>query len=554
MGVLADLFRVPIDYLLEYQVDIPGIGPHAISSITMPSPPTGISYQRDGAVAVEFTMGNRPIRDFGEMRTGRLTIQGLSGTYNRSTYTQFGTAGGIVFKDGQQSVTNFEKFLERYHADGAGTSIATALLGETQPLLVFRAIKENIHVFVEVLSFQQSKQTRGTRHFPAWRLDLKIWGTTGTGDGFSNILSPVSDMFEQAAATVDIANNYIAAADNALVNLRGDLESLRAPMKAVLRTTEALSNVVDSAKAVARFPDDLVSDFVVAAQQLELVWGNTKELLGILPGVTGGNLADDWERIKKTVGWPAENAALDSLTLAGLNGTNAGHIEQAEFRLSLADYTWSTTQRPTRAPRRRRLDNRTMQAVRLQAGEDLRDLAFRFYQDRERWQEIAEYNNWLSAHVDGDGVASAAGALVLVPLEQRIDVSTSGPSDEYQTDLKIDLSAGDLVVDAAGTGFLKVSGPDNLVQGLSMRFLTEQGDSDPFPAFGLPPMVGQKNSQSMLGLIGAHAREQALRDARIKDVLDIELLASGSTASVSITAVADGHSPPVTLIAPLRTG
>lgn len=549
MGVLADLFRVPIDYLVEVRQ-----GPVVLSSSTMPSPPTHISYKRDGAVAVEFTMGKTPIRDFGEMRSGRLRISGLAGTYNRSTYGKLGSAGGVVFKGGQESVTAFEQFIEGYHELGAGSGFAVlrAVTGLSAPVLTFRALRENIHVNAEVISFQQSKQVQGTRHFPSWTLDLRIWGIA-EASAFTNILSPVSDMFEKAAEAVDTVSDQIAAADNALVNLRGDLESLRAPMKAVLRATDALKAVAGSARSLARFPGDMVADFSAAATALDEVVTSVRGSINILNPVVGSALDVEWERVKKQVFWPARNALYEALLVAGLSGVGVRDTLQAAERLALADGTWSTTLRPTRPPRRRGQEGRATRLVRLGAGEDLRDIAQDVYQDRDRWTEIAEHNGWTSAHLQADGSVALAGSLVVVPLDTEQDAASLGTDDVFKTDLLMDLGKGDLVLNASNTGFLQVQGVPNLVQGLSMRFKTIQGDSDPFPFFGLPDVVGEKNTSSMLGLIGAHSREQALRDPRIRDVRDVELLAEGTKASVSLDVIPVDGAPDVTLIAPLQT-
>ena len=555
MGILASLVRVPIDYILEYGFEVPALGFTAVSSISMPSPPTGITYQRSGASSVAFTLGDDPIREYGKMKAGMLTLTGLSGTYRRSTYTKFGSIGGITNADGQTSVTNFERFLDDYHKIGIGEGTVGALARGfgVVPVLIFRAIKENINVYVEVAQFAQGKSIQGTRHFPSWRLDLRIWGQAGEGFKFKNIFSPVSDAFETAAAAVDRVSDSLATADNIVQNLRGDLESLRAPLRAVNNAADALNRVVQSSRTVLSFPRDLVADFTSAAIRAQEAWRVARESTGLLDPTQGGALGAEWERLKRQVGWSIEDSYSVSGVVAGLSYVRVGDIQQASARLEVADETWSTTLRPLRAPKRRVYDNVSTISTTLQAGQSLTDLALRYYKDPSRWIEIADYNGWLSAHVMGTGEAAQPGQAILIPGGNRASVETGVEGDLLKRDLRVDLANGDLVFDSVGQDLQQVNGIENIVQALSLRFLAVAGSSRPFPTYGMPPVIGSPNAESMKGLVGAHAREQALRDPRIQDVSAIQLLAEGSTISVELTIVPVGDDAPITLLAPLKT-
>ncbi len=536
-GRLAALFRVPIDYVLEVRVD----GQVAVA-VSVPNYPGGLSLSQPHATSVRHTLGDEPVREATVNRFRTIVIRGNSGFRARAGYNE---RGEVIFAEGPIILREFQAFLDAYQK----------LVAEDGPrvTLVFRAFAENYNYRCEIETWAVERDA-ATTPLANWSLTLRAYLDAPPNNPI-NLLSPVSDWFEKAAQKIQLANAYIAIAGNATTNFRGDLESLRAPGRALQQTALALQNVADGARAIARFPADMVADFANAAQGFKDAYED----------VVGGRFDDpwvnewealsgEWERLTNTLGITAEDAPRDSMTALGYSGGTAADLEMSRARaLAVGPLDGLYLRAPTRGPR---LDAQEATPVQLRTGENLRDVALRILGDAEQWIVIAEYNGWQNAHRLGSGRPARRGDWVRVPRGRRSETLLRR-SDPYMRDLYLD-AEGDLELVGQGgtTGFLMdlrtVRGPANLRQALTGRMLTVMGESAGFPQYGLPRVVGLGGSASGAAYIAAHVRDQLLRDPRVDLVQNLSVTDEGDTltAEADVTPK-DATGSPVTLLAPL---
>jgi hypothetical protein len=538
-GRLAALFRVPIDYVLEVRVQ-----GKITSAISVPNYPGGIVLEQPHATSVRHTLGDEPVREGTVNRTRNITIRGNSGYAARAGYNE---TGQVIFANGPIIVREFQGFLDNYQK-------LLAALGEDMVDMVFRAFEEkwNYRCEVGVLVID-----RGAERSPTtwdWHVTLKGYLDAPPNDPI-NLLSPVSDWFEEAARTIQLANAYIAVAGNAAQNLRGDLESLRAPLQALQQTGQALQAVTQGSRDLARFPADMVADFSNAAVSFKSAWeditgGRFDDPLGV-NGWTA--LQGEWELLQTRLGYAAEDSARESMTVLGYSGGSPTDLEASDQRAAAVGPLDGLYPRP--GPRNRR-DATETTPVQLRPRENLRDLAERYYGDPDEWIVIAAYNGWQSAHRLGSGRPARRGDWVFIP---RRDLS---PKLLHETDLYLEdiylTHDGDLefIGQDDPTGFKMdlrtIRGAANLRQALTGRLTTAAGDSRGFPRYGLPRVVGTGMNSSVAAYVAGHLRDQLLRDSRVDTVQNLSVSDGGDrlVAEGEVTPK-DSAGSTVRLLAPL---
>ena len=532
-GQLAALFRVPIDYVLELRVD-----GKVASAVSVPNYPGGLSIEQPHASIVRHTLGDEPVRELTANRTWMITVRGNSGWAERAGYNGL---GHVIFAPGTVIVREFQDFLNAYQEKAAEHPTRTDL--------VFRAFGEQLNYRCEVESWSIDRDAARSPHTWDWALRLKGYAPAAPNKPL-NLLSPVAEAFETATAKVQLANAYIAQAGNAVANLRGDLERLRAPLLALQQTGQALGKVTQSAREIARFPASVVADFANAARIYKDVW---EDLVGSQfddpLGVNGlSALSGEWELLKTRLGYPAEDAAQDAVTMLGLSGGGAGDLDSAESRALVVGPLSGFGSQP--APRDRRRDAPRATPVQLHAGESLRDVASRVLGDAEQWSVIAEYNGWQNAHRLGSGRPARRGDVVQVPVLAVDPVVSPPDTDPFLRDFFL-TEDGDLELTPDGD-LRTVRGVPNLRQALAGRLLTERGTSAGFPAYGLPPLVGSGISLGMRAYFAAHMREQLLRDPRVESVASLEVVDDGDTFFAQAeVAPLSAAGQPLTVLAPI---
>ena len=529
-GAIAALFRVPIPYVLEMRRD-----GKIKTAVSPPMTPQSISVQQPFATAIRFTAGDEPVREPTSNKTWMIAIDGDSGWTSRAGYNR---DGQVSFANGPVLVKEFEEFLNKYQRRAANDP--------DRYHLIFRALDEGFHFRCEVISWSFARDVRDHPLTSKWSLQLQAYAPAVEARP-QNILSPLSDLAAAATAKIQLANAYVALAGNAATNLRGDMEVLRGPLQALQQTAQALQTVTTGVRAVAAFPATLVADFANAAVAFQNTWqevvGDEQGGRGL--GINGWTaLTGEWDRLQARLGYVAEDAARESTTVLGYSGGRAQDVDEATARRNTAG---SLNQGRTAAtpPVARR---ESTVSVALGAGEDLRAVARRFYGTGAGWGRIARVNGWLSFHRTGAGRPARIGDIVKVPLD--VDLDYVVPPDPLLVDL---WRSPDNDFEFTEDGGLRtVRGEANLRQALAGRMLTVKGDAEGFPQYGLPRVAQGQLSRHSAAYVGAHLREQLLRDPRVADVRNLDVRQEADTLICKADVIAaDVDGTPLTLLAPL---
>lgn len=529
---LAALFRVPIPYVLEVLVD-----GKVARTISVPHYPQGITFQQPQASAVRHTAGSEPVRENTRNRTWLIGIRGNSGYKARAGYDR---RGHVIYRNGPEIVREFGKFLNDYQEMSEGQ--------EDRVKLVFRAIKEGYAYESEVLHWSRTWDHLRSTVTDDWQVQLRGYAEAGIVR-IPSLLSPVSDWFEAAAESIRQVNDYAAVIQNAGVNLRADLDVLRAPLQALQQSGQVLQGVLESARAIARFPAVLLADFANVAVAFLNAWDSLVGDRATDPlGVNGWTaLRSEWDLLVRRVGYSAEDSARQATEAAGYGGVGGADTASAETRRSNARATSSVTRGLRSRPQSQQ--SAALQ-VTLRQGEDLQDVAQRVYGDPDRATDLAQFNNWPTFSRRADGRPAREGDVVLAP--GLLPSETAAPEkpavDIFRT------SDNDLEFTPGGD-IRKVKGQPAFRQALLGRMLTTQGESEGFPQFGLPLVTGSALTPQSASLLASHLQAQVLRDDRVKRVEQMEVVQDGDRLLCAARLILqDASSVPLETLIPFPAG
>jgi len=556
-GVLADLGRIPVPYTLEIRQ-----GEVLVAAVALPLTPSQVSYQRPGATDLSYTFGAVPYREPSEHRRLDVTLSGSSGLAPRAGNNRFAQ---IVWASGPDLVRELDAFLDIYQR-GAAEAAARHLAqpdgpselhsaqgshgdshnGSHEPLvLVYRSLRDKVHLRCEVKSWRRSSDASRSRHSEDWALELQGWAPAEPVEP-RNFLGPIADAALYVAALIGGVNNTLAAADTILGNVRGDLEVLRAPALAVAQTARLFGQVGARGGELAAFPRTLAADWLAVAGAFGVAWGEWEDsgsaLAGLFDPATWGV-----ERAAQDVA----RAQLLARPALGALGGGPETVEQARTRRSrgvgqdLGPASGAAGFVPRGGQERGPAPLRYVWSP----GDTLGGIARRF---GVALADLVRLNG-IRAGALPSGAALGPGALLLIPGTAQ-GVAGGGEAG-FGVDLLVNLDTGDLVQRSTDQGSVLalVDGPTLVEQALGVRFLTSQGESRAFPGYGLPRLVGDPSSALTAGLLAIHAQEQVLRDPRIGEVRRLEVEDGGDVLRVGLEVLAKSGEP-LAFSAPLNLG
>jgi hypothetical protein len=530
-GFLADLGRIPVPYTLEIRQ-----GETLVGAVALPLPPSQVSYARPGATDLAYTFGELPYREPSLYRRLDVSLSGPSGLVQRAGNNRWGE---IVWAAGPELVRELDAFLDLYQrtasraaqehleqpdgppvpAVGVEADPHAAAHGSGDVALVFRSLRDHVHVRCEVKSWRVSSDASRSRLTSDWSLELHAYAPAAPVVP-RNFLGYIADAALYVATLIGGVNNTLAATDTILGNVRGDLEVLRAPALALQQTARLFDQVGARGGDLAAFPRTLVADWVAVAGEFGTAWqtwlASGSALSGLFDPATLG--------LERTAQQAARSQLLARPALGALGG-GAGAIEQAVVR---RERGVGQDLGPAPVPQGAQERGPAPRPYRLGPGDSLTVVARRFGVDVG---ELVRLNAIRGGSL-GSGQPLGPGVEILIP---GTATSAAGPGQGgYGVDLVLDLGTGDLVLEDTGRGasLRLVSGPDLVEQALSVRYLTRQGESRAFPGYGLPGLVGEPSSALVAGLLAVHAQEQAQRDPRVGEVRRCEVEDGGNTFSV----------------------
>ena len=155
------------------------------------------------------------------------------------------------------------------------------------------------------------------------------------------------------------------------------------------------------------------------------------------------------------------------------------------------------------------------------------DVAGRVLGDPTQWAALVALNGWQDARTQPNGAPFAAGVTVIVPAPSGTPAPTA--EDLYGTDILLD--EGDFVI--VGDDIAIVGGPDNLLQNLKHRMLTDRGTNTTFPAYGLVPRLGDATTGDTLALTMSDVRLQAVADHRVANLQKLDVRQSADRLMIN---------------------
>ena len=548
-GRLADLVRVPIDYVLEVHVN----GKlHKGLSTSLPNTPSNTRIVWAFPTSTEPTLGEVPIREHSSPRYGTLSFSGKSGRQARSGYDR---KGNVIFKGGPEVLREFNEFIRAYQTKAADRSRSKTVGREIDEgvVLVFRDLREDIHVKVEIEDWQYSQDIGSTRHSYDWSITFRAWGSA-TRKVPTSILAPLDSWAAKAQEAIADVNAVGALASNALINARGDLDALRGPLQELQRTGQIAAQIARGAGGIARFPKDVLSDMAAIAESFAAAWRETVTVGDDFRRdyIDGGATKDFTDRLRR-IGWLTETASQNATAVAGAYGVGPNHrrswsIGQLDVGSILPRFSW-------RVPPRRGPSTTTATVYALRPGDTLRSIAANVYGSATRWVDIAYYNGFPDAYTDAVGFPLRPGVSVLLPGVGETDggvfESIEAADDLFGCDLYLDPTTGDLVFE--DDDVRTVRGVLNFQLALARRLTTSQGEARLYPGYGLPVAPGDATSPRMAGYVAAHVRDQLLSDVRVSDVTDLSVVDGGDRLDIRVQVQPTAGSS-FSVIAPVRVG
>ena len=516
-----------VKYILEFVV-----GGEAKAAITLPLV-NSLTVRRIPTDDITWTLGNEPIREHNGIREYALALAGHSGMAFRNG---FDNQGQRLFADGPKLFREFEKFLLNYSQQAKDNQQSGASL-KNPTRLVFRALWEELSIHVEQSDFTWNRAVEIGPFNYTWSLDLRGYGLTDRGVVFNkNVFELFADTSRQAARTIDSATSYSAVAIEQLESIRGKLDAVREPIRAVGRMAREASRVASAAQGLRSWPHDLVADLFSTANAATFAvfdhWANKpfidrQSVRSVMLDVLG----------------PMAELRRESLTWLGLNFIDVRGLEDPT--VGSVSYTSSL--------RSQVVGTRPAVPFTVSQGQDIGDLAQIVLGDRDQWKVISRLNGVADPHATPEGRPFGPGEVILVPSTTPTGgVSSSDPSDVYGTDLMLGPD-GDLVL--SGTEDIAlISGRPNLNQALTLRATTVQGTNAVFTDIGLPATVGGSIYAETAGLLASQGRSQFAADPRIEEVTELEVDDSGGDRLIMTALLKPVADAPFRVAVPISQG
>ena len=499
------------------------------------------------SVQIRHTLGRAPIIEHSGTRKMIFTLQGRSGQHfflGADADGNLKYASGVdLFQDLQRFMQNYENIASSAYLKRSGQNLASDLgrgFTLTKPYgkgrLLFLAPFENLSYYVQPTSFVVNRTANSSRHSYEFTLTL---------EATAEYVSPASEIgaFESVIQFSEKITKAIDTAAGAVAFARAQVDIFNNDLRRLLSPIDALARVVSEADALLSAGRSTLNVFATQTNKLLATIGQAVRVA--------------YDTVD-TISFNALDRATDqgiNEVLAGLtqarNAVSAafGHgfllydDEENEPKGSLAETVTvetSTTAAAlvTKSPDPVGLSEQSVNFsyAKVLEGETLLQFAKRLNFDAK---EIASLNGMVTFSVAAFNVPLTGGLVMKVPATTPV-LSKPGDLDEFGTDLKLDLSTGDLVLKGSKpTDFFTISGPKNLEQGTTLRLLTVEGENSVFPSLGLPIRTGDASTTELVGSLAFDVRAQLLSDRRIAEITSLTLEDRGDELRLDIEAVAN---------------
>jgi len=397
------------------------------------------------------------------------------------------------------------------------------------PELVFRALDEDLALFVDIEDFQFERDVGGANTVFTWSLVLRSYRDATDirpkdarafgGDDYSKML-------KDATKTVDSLSQYVLTAQREVDYFGSQAQALKEPIRSVQRLSTSVGSIIDSAQGITKLPAELFDEcYRVVESAVQNVYDGLEALTF---GFSRASLR------------PAFNDAAASMQEWRLGTLEAMAFLGAKTQFNSAEGLAQDPPLYDNAIIASQAEVRTLEPVvevQLNQGETLADLAEQYLGSRALWPQLVTLNGLDGPTTHGDGSPLLPGDKLLVPYKAGIFAWTgiigAPGQDPYGTDVLLTRDAEEGLYDIAVEGgdnptdYALVDGPANYRQAITVRFLSVQGESALFSNMGLPRLLGRSGLLESVGMLAMTAREQAIRDPRTSEVNSAEVIDDG---------------------------
>jgi len=377
----------------------------------------------------------------------------------------------------------FHKFCQKYHEYAAEKKklsrtgifdLNKTMNNEDQPYLVFRALKENIHVRVAIQNFTWSKAKDSTRMSYAWTLNLNIYDDHNNGNnpfaiefiqdllgGFNRAIENLNGkIFLLSRVLPGLANQVTSPLGETVKQLNNTFKGVNAvansPGVAVSSLRNAVSNALGVISNALEYTLGVRSDNFFGTKVLKNwsdysyfdgSWG-FQRLGDTIFYVTSGGDADDFESVPNdidvaTSSYALKNEALIVEELMQAIHAAAGYLNLAKTLIDSSQFnatgflnrnenSWSGIAAlfdDRSNIRKNTTANFSAVNYTLRTGENLINIAEKVMGTRELWTVLAELNNCTDAFTRADGSPLSSGSVLPItpPLRSaRISLDNLG--------------------------------------------------------------------------------------------------------------------------------
>jgi hypothetical protein len=492
-----------------------------------------VEFSRNHAEVTTWTLGKHPVHHYAGVRSQMIELEGRSGVA-----TRFETEGITSVASSDQSGPALFRKLEKFIEDYENEAAAAMRQGDKPPSLILLMLFEQKQLVVEPKTFSFSRTAQASNFSYQYTLHLESHGQRKfeTPRGPLDALKAAFELSNTITKAINAVSLKVADATELLQTAKTQLDTFREPLRALTRLGSQVRTYTGAANALVQWPKAFMLDF----------WFATFELTAAVFDRWAALPFTDRQAVRSTMidaMRPMADAKRATQTALGLNfitlpgGTSTYESQTGAASLS-SDPSYTTRQRAIQSFQDigggYAVSNGNIVVVyEFIAGDTLPAIAGDLLGDRGRWREIADLNGMTGVNTFSNGSPLIGGTLLFVPAPEGAQLPGLSPNDLYGVDLQLGAD-GDLV--ALGEfpqDVAVVRGVDNLVQGLTNRFVTVQGDNGTFPDHGLPRLAGNPGTADRLAEAAIEAGLQLRRDQRIADVQDLAIVDEGDTLVVN---------------------
>jgi|11BtaG_2_1085332.scaffolds.fasta_scaffold00072_30 hypothetical protein len=557
----GQLQRIPAKYYLEIRK-----GGQVDSVISFPYDPSTMNYARQNPHNVTYTLGG-VIREANTIRSHEITFEGRSGIAQRISYTRDGGISNLV---GLDAFKEFDEFLKRYtelsnldygirnklitSPDEYVKKVTQTGASSNSVQMVVRCIQEDLHLFVEPMRFQYSRNAAANKHDIAYQLVLKAYDYAYSSAYSNKILNAL----DTADAYINAAAGAIGTVSNVIDNVSNDYVSrVRKPLRSVSSAMNRIKDIPQTAGSLARNVAGVVSDFNKAVEDVTSLYPSSEEFNQYFdglsedvvslsstkhslrqtaqsmlntPALTGDDILDT-----RTSQFVASLSALqnDSQVLRGFvpreyfNERHTGSEYRLGEWLSNESNLSSINQNGNNGSGE--IDTRFTIPYEISKYDDLIQIATKITGTAANARLLQDLNGWRDFRRNAQGDYPQPGDKILIPNSLLIENNPFlAEGDLIGFDIRMPYN--DAVLNDRLQEIELISGIDNVKQAVKNALFTVAGELPGFETYGLRNLSRINDSSYLATLI----RDLLISDPRISDANNIIIEIEQSTVNVSL--------------------